>query len=278
MKDAGPHPTAMRITSTRTHFGPPYSPAELAAEHAFLESLPDDPQDTRIAEHLADRLPREETQEVLKQLETDASYRAWAAPLLALRQARPRAVLAVSAHEVRRIEQRVAAHVERMRSRTTPLRRRPWLNLGLRVLGSVTVVALFAMCGVSAVQYLNKDPRNSLIRPTHTRSSNILLDASAGGSFRLEPTPDADGVKRYTVFPPATVSVELPPPEDRPTKLPVFRLYTRDHVVDLVEGELVLSLDQFGRENLLLRAPGRATFRDKAEPPDRTRPLTPISP
>ena len=266
------------MTQRRDHFGPPYSDAELVEELVADEAIEVTPDMEELAEYLADRLPARQHHAVTERLATDPEHRAWAAPLLALREARPRAVLAVSARDVQRIEQRVAAHVERMRSRATPLRRRPWLNLGLRVLGSVTVVALFAMCGVSAVQYLNKDPRNSLIRPTHTRSSNILLDASAGGSFRLEPTPDADGVPRYTVFPPATVSVELPPPEDRPTKLPVFRLYTRDHVVDLVEGELVLSLDQLGRENLLLRAPGRATFRGKAESPDRRRPLTATSP
>ncbi|MBK8248462.1 MAG: hypothetical protein IPK85_13800 [Gemmatimonadetes bacterium] len=236
------------MTRPRDHFGPPYSEAELAEERAFHAAHPEDGELDTLGHFLAGRV-------------------------------RPRPVDLVAPDAVTSLERAIANSLATTPARPIGPPARPRLNLLVRVVGRVGVAAIFATCAGSVVLYLNEDPRHDVLRPTYTRSPRVEFDFSSGGRALGKAQHDADGVERVTVVGPITLTVTQPPPAERaPGERVALRLVTREHIVDMFEGQLAVSFDRSGQEILTLLSPGKANYRLRTEGPERLRPLKLTSP
>ncbi len=252
-------------------------PGEREGRRRFVHGkLVDGPDDdlALLSDFLAGRLSSDLARSVERRLASDPSYRAWVSPLATLAAARPRAVNEVTPDAVAHLEQAIARALSSRPARDSGPQPRPHLNLLVRVIGRVGFAAIFAIAAASVVRYRDQDPRHSFIRPTVTSSPLIDTDLVAGGRYLEEPEADADGARRATAVGPLTVTVTQPPPAERAPRARVaLRLVTRDHLVEIFEGQLIIAFDRSGRETLTMYSPGKATYRLKHEGADRLRPL-----
>jgi len=99
------------MTHHRDHFGPPYTDAELVEELVAADAAAVTPELEELAEYVAGRLPPWQHDVVTHRLQTDATFRAWAAPLLALHEHRPRAIHDVTTNDILRLERNIARQV-----------------------------------------------------------------------------------------------------------------------------------------------------------------------
>ncbi|MBK8248463.1 MAG: hypothetical protein IPK85_13805 [Gemmatimonadetes bacterium] len=96
------------MSRERRPLGPPYSDEEVAEELIAEGTFNLTPQDVELAEFIAGRLPDWHQADVERRVEEDDQYRAWAAPLLALRELRPRRVDDISRNDVLSLERAIA--------------------------------------------------------------------------------------------------------------------------------------------------------------------------
>lgn len=200
------------MTRRRDHFGPPYSDAELVEELVADQAIEVTPDMEELAEYLADRLPAWQHDAVTERLATDADYRAWAAPLLALREARPRPVLDVTPNDLLRLERRLG-QLHALRPPRTPDR-----DERQRFVRSLLVRFIFGAAALVALPILLIRNVPSLTTPDVREISTGTFNTPTGGAIVLatgarlswQTRPDSNGAYHARIEGSAQVLQTLP--------------------------------------------------------------------